>query len=179
MRRRGQLPLPEGPRRLLLIRAVSIAALVATGAYLAWRALFTVNLDAWFIGVPMLALEIHAAVGLALFTFSLWDVDRRPARRAPRRRPRIAVLIPTYNEGPEILLPTVAAATALEPVHETWLLDDGNRPEVAELAEALGAHYLARPSREHAKAGNINHALGVIDADLIAILDADHVASPD
>jgi cellulose synthase (UDP-forming) len=179
MRRRGQLPLPESPRRLLLIRAVSIAALVVTGAYLAWRALFTVNLDAWFIGVPMLALEVHAAVGLALFAFSLWDVDRRPPRRAPRRRPRIAVLIPTYNEGPEILVPTVAAATALEPVHETWLLDDGNRPEVAELAEALGAHYLARPSREHAKAGNINHALGVIDADLVAILDADHVASPD
>ena len=62
MRRRGQLPLPESPRRLLLIRAVSIAALVVTGAYLAWRALFTVNLDAWFIGVPMLALEVHAAV---------------------------------------------------------------------------------------------------------------------
>ncbi|HJP72249.1 MAG TPA: cellulose synthase catalytic subunit [Candidatus Limnocylindria bacterium] len=178
-RRRGQLPLPESPRRLLLIRSVSIAALAVTGAYLVWRALFTVNLGAWYIGVPMLALEVHAAIGLGLFAFSLWDVDRRPARRAPRRRPRIAVLIPTYNEGPEILVPTVAAATALEPVHETWLLDDGNRPEVAELAEALGARYLARPTHEHAKAGNLNHALGVVDADIIAVLDADHVASPD
>lgn len=178
-RRRGQLPLPESPRRLLLIRAVSIAALAVTGTYLAWRALFTVNLDAWYVGLPMLALEVHAALGLALFAFSLWDVDRRPARRAPRRRPRIAVLIPTYNEGPEILVPTIAAATALEPVHETWLLDDGNRPEIAELAEALGAHYLARPTHEHAKAGNINHALGVIDADIVAILDADHVAAPE
>jgi cellulose synthase (UDP-forming) len=177
--RRGQLPPPESPRRLLLIRTVSIAALTTTVAYLAWRALFTVNLDAWFVGLPMLALEIHAAMGLALFAFSLWDTDQRPARRAPRRRPRIAVLIPTYNEGPEILVPTVAAATALEPVHETWLLDDGNRPEVAELAAALGAHYLARPTHEHAKAGNLNHALGVIDADIIAVLDADHVAAPD
>jgi cellulose synthase (UDP-forming) len=178
-RRRGQLPLPESPRRLLLIRSVSIAALAVTLGYLVWRALFTVNLDAWFIGLPMLVLEIHAAIGLGLFTFSLWDVDQRPARRAPRRRPRIAVLIPTYNEGPEILVPTIAAATALEPVHETWLLDDGNRPEVAELAAALGAHYLARPTHEHAKAGNLNHALGVIEADIIAVLDADHVAAAD
>ena len=94
-----------------------------------------------------------------------------------RRLPRVAVLIPTYNEGPEILVPTIAAAVAMEPAHETWVLDDGERPEVERLAAALGAKYLARPTHEHAKAGNLNHALGVIQADIIAVLDADHVAA--
>ena len=178
-RRRGQLPPPDSPRRLLLIRGVALLALAATASYLGWRALATLNLDAWYLAVPMLAFEVHAAVGLGLFTFSLWDVDRRPARRPLTRIPSIAVVIPTYNEGPEILVPTIAAAVALEPAHETWVLDDGERPEVEQLANALGARYLARPTHEHAKAGNLNHALGVIEAEIMAVLDADHVAAPD
>ena len=178
-RRRGHLPPPDAPRRLLLIRSVTVVALVATVAYLAWRAFFTLNLDAWWIAIPMLVLEIHAAIGLGLFSFSLWDVDRRPARRPLGRTPSIAVVIPTYNEGPEILVPTIAAAVALEPAHETWVLDDGERPEVEELARSLGANYLARPTHEHAKAGNLNHALGIIDAEIMAVLDADHVAAPE
>lgn len=154
-------------------------ALVATAVYLGWRATSTLNLNAWYLAIPMLVLEIHAAMGLGLFAFSLWDVDVRPRRRGLRRIPSVAVLVPTYNEGPEILIPTISAAVALEPVHETWVLDDGDRPEIAELAERLGARYLTRPSHEHAKAGNLNHALGVVDAEILAILDADHVAAPD
>lgn len=178
-RRRGHLPPPDGARRLLLIRVVAVVALAATAAYLGWRATSTLNLDAWYLAVPMLVLEVHAGIGLALFAFSLWDVDRRPPRRALRRVPSVAVLIPTYNEGPEILVPTIAAAMAMEPAHETWVLDDGERPEIEQLARSLGAHYLARPTHEHAKAGNLNHALGVIEADLFAVLDADHVAAPE
>lgn len=161
------------------MRTVAVVALAVTGAYIGWRALATLNLEAWYLAFPMLVLEIHAALGLALFTFSLWDVDVRPVRRPLRGRRKVAVVVPTYNEGPEILIPTIAAAVALEPVHETWVLDDGERPEIAALAKALGARYLARPTHEHAKAGNLNHALGVIDADIMAVLDADHVASPE
>jgi cellulose synthase (UDP-forming) len=178
-RRRGHLPPPDSPNRLLLIRGVALLALAVTAAYLGWRALATLNLDAWYLAVPMLLLEVHAAIGLGLFTFSLWDVDRRPPRRALRRVPKIAVVIPTYNEGPEILVPTIAAAAALEPAHETWVLDDGERPEIEELARSLGVRYLARPTHEHAKAGNLNHALGLIDAEIMAVLDADHVAAPE
>ena len=178
-RRRGHLPPVDSPRRLLAIRIVAVLTLVATALYLMWRATSTLNLDAWYLALPMLMLELHAAVGLGLFTFSLWDVDVRPRHRFPRRLPSVAVLIPTYNEGEEILLPTIAAAVALEPAHETWVLDDGNRQEVAELAAALGARYLSRPTHEHAKAGNLNHALGVIDAEILAVLDADHVAAPE
>ena len=178
-RARGHLPPRETPHRLLLVRSVAVLALIATAIYLVWRATSTMNADAWWLSAPMLVLEMHAAAGIALFTFSLWDVDRRPPRRPLGRLPRVAVVIPTYNEGPEILIPTIAAAVSLEPVHETWVLDDGERPEIEELAAALGARYLARPTHEHAKAGNLNHALGVIDADIMAVLDADHVAQPE
>jgi cellulose synthase (UDP-forming) len=161
------------------IQALALVALAASLVYLGWRTFFTVDLSVWWLSVPLLAVEVHAVAGLALFTFSLWDLDAiRPP--APRRDTahRIAVLIPTYNEPTEILLPTVAAAAALQPAHETWVLDDGDRAEVRRLALDLGARYLTRPDRAHAKAGNINHALASIDADLVAVLDADHVAAP-
>jgi cellulose synthase (UDP-forming) len=175
-----ELPLPESPRRRLLIRSVGVIALAATLVYLAWRLTATIPLDVWWLSIPLFVLEVHAALGLALFTFSLWDVDRRPATDdvATTDR-RIAVLVPTYNEGLEVLVPTVAAALAMRVPHETWVLDDGDRPEVARLAADLGAKYLTRPEHDHAKAGNLNHALSIIDADLIGVLDADHVASPD
>ncbi|HET7490035.1 MAG TPA: glycosyltransferase [Acidimicrobiales bacterium] len=175
----AELPAAESPRRRLAVRAFALAALAVSVVYLAWRALFTLDLGAWWVSLPLFALELHAVAGLALFTFSLWDVDRRPAvTERHSTDQRVAVLIPTYNEPVEVLLPTIAAAVALEPQHETWVLDDGGRAEVVELAARLGARYLARSEHAHAKAGNVNNALKVVDADLVAVLDADHVAAP-
>jgi cellulose synthase (UDP-forming) len=174
------LPTPETPLRRWSIRTLALAALGVTTAYLAWRATATLDPANPWLSVLLLVLEVHAAFGLLLFTVSLWDIDHRPeVGRVGVPLGKVAVLIPTYNEGPEILLPTVAAAVAMRLPHETWVLDDGDRPEIARLASELGARYLARPTHEHAKAGNLNHALGVVEADFVAVLDADHVASPD
>ena len=174
------LPAPESAIRRTTIRAIALTALIVTAAYLGWRTVATVELSVWWVSIPLLVLEFHAALGLVLFTFSLWDVDRRPdARAVTETNVRVAVLIPTYNESLEILTPTIAAALAMHVEHETWVLDDGSRPEVQRLATDLGAHYLTRPDHTHAKAGNLNHALGVIEADFVAVLDADHVGAPD
>ena len=174
----GGLPARESARRRLVVRISAVLALTVGVAYLTWRVGFT--LGALWLAVPLWLLEVHAVVGLGLFTFSLWDLD---ASVVPvpvmSTHWRVAVLIPTYNEPSEVLLPTIAAATALEPAHETWVLDDGDRPWVRDLAATLGAQYLAREDHRHAKAGNINNALGHLDADLVAILDADHVVSPE
>jgi len=173
------LPAPESVQRRWAIRILALVALATTTAYLVWRTTATLDLSVWWLSVPLVLLELHAALGIALFTFSLWDVDRRPeTRRVTDTTDRLAVLIPTYNEGIEVLMPTVAAALAMQLPHETWVLDDGARPEVRRLARDLGAHYLARTEHAHAKAGNLNNALTVIDADFVAVLDADHVASP-
>jgi len=175
----AELPEPDSRRRKFAVRSVALLAIAVSVVYLCWRVLFTLDMGAWYLSVPLVLLEAHAVAGLALFTFSLWDVDAvAPAPERQRTDARVAVLIPTFNEPTEVLLPTVAAAVALQPDHETWVLDDGDRPEVRALADRLGARYLARTDRSHAKAGNINNALMVIDADLMAVLDADHVAAP-
>src|SRR5680860_804399 len=62
--------------RKRLTKGVSLAvlALLVSVAYLVWRATQTLDLAVWWLSVPLLLLEVHAVVGLALFTFSLWDV---------------------------------------------------------------------------------------------------------
>jgi len=174
----AEVPVPETASEQWRVRALALVALAVTAVYLTWRTTSTVDLSVWWVSIPLLLFEIHAAVGLGLFTFSLWDVDDKPVTaKVEATAMRIAVLVPTYNEGIEVLMPTVAAAVAMRLPHETWVLDDGNREDVAALARDLGARYVARPTHEHAKAGNINHALALIEADFIAVLDADHVAT--
>lgn len=176
MFRDGSLPPPETPARRALIHGFALAAIVVTAVYLIWRLTSTIALEWWWVAIPLFVVEVHNAFGLVLYTVALWTVDAGEAPHGTAlRRPRVAVLIPTYNEPPDVLLPTIAAAVALKPKHETWVLDDGARDEIRELAETLGARYLRRPSNAHAKAGNLNHALEHIDADIVGVLDADHV----
>ena len=94
----------------------------------------------------------------------MWNIDSHPlapVTEAPNGM-RVAVLIPTYNEPIEVLTPTVAAACELAPAHETWVLDDGDRPWVEEMCVAYGARYVRRAVHDHAKAGNMNHALALM-----------------
>jgi cellulose synthase (UDP-forming) len=173
------LPAAETPIRRSAIRGIALAALAVSAVYLLWRVMSTIDLAVWWVSVPMLVLEIHATLALALSAFSLWDVDAAPEARAlGRTKLKIAVVVPTVNEGIEILIPTIAAAAAMRVRHQTWVLDDGARPEVKKLARELGVKYLARAEHEHGRAGNLNDALSVIKADLVAVLDADHVADP-
>jgi cellulose synthase (UDP-forming) len=158
-----------------MVHVVAMLTVCATAAYLIWRAGWTLDGAALWIAVPFLIIELHNAVGLAVFSLSLWDIGAPPSPRAAHHDLRVAVVIPTYNESPAVLMPTIAASVALAPAHETWVLDDGRRPEIQELAERLGARYLTRPDNSHAKAGNLNNALRVIDVDIFAVLDADHV----
>lgn len=172
------LPQPESPGRRRVVHVAALVALAVGTAYLTWRLGFTLGANLW-IALPLWFLELHAFVGLALYSFSLWDLDAASVPRPVQTSSlRVAVLITTYNEPREILLPTVAAAVALAPHHDTWVLDDGERTWVRDLALSLGARYLSRHQHDHAKAGNLNNALDYIDADVYAVLDADHVVMP-
>jgi cellulose synthase (UDP-forming) len=124
----GAMPAPESPARKVLIRGVALLSLVVTAAYLAWRLTGTIDLAWWWVAIPLFAVEVHNALGLLLYTIALWDVDpvARPVSSSDTGW-RVAVLIPTYNEPSEVLLPTIAASVALAPEHETWVLDDGRR----------------------------------------------------
>ncbi len=178
----GELPAPESLRRRRVLHVLALAAVLSTAVYLTWRIGWTIPSGrALWVGVPFLLLELHGFVALVLFVVTTWDVS--PARTRPGRAedpaPTVTVLIATYDAPLVVLLPTVAAVLAMDEPHETWVLDDGDRAEVAEMCLALGARHVTRPVHDHAKAGNLNAALARVTTDLVAVFDADHVPEPD
>ncbi|MFI6323940.1 glycosyltransferase [Nonomuraea sp. NPDC050556] len=100
----------------------------------------------------------------------------------PRAVPAVDVFLPTLGEPLDVLRNTFVHVAAMEwngPL-TTWVLDDAARPEVADLADEYGFRYDSRPDRGHLKkAGNLNHGLGLSDAPLIAVFDADFCPRPD
>jgi cellulose synthase (UDP-forming) len=178
------LPAPEAALRRLGVQALAVLTIGLSLGYLVWRVGWTLEGTTLWLSVPLVLLEAHALIGLLLFTHDLWNVDVRPDpadvpadERVDVDALRVAVLVPTYDEPREVLLPTVAAAVSTRHPHDTWVLDDGDRPWVRELAGELGARYRSRSGGAHAKAGNINEALPDVDADVVAVVDADHVVS--
>lgn len=112
------------------------------------------------------------------------EASANPVEGFPDGPPLIDVLIPTYNEQREILYRTIVGAMAQDyPCFRVWVLDDGRRPWLAEMAEGLGAHYRTRGDNKHGKAGNMNAALEHLlnlpePPDAVAVLDADFIATP-
>jgi len=94
------------------------------------------------------------------------------------------VFIATYNEESDILERTIVGAMAINhPDLRVWVLDDGAREWVRQMAEELGAHYVCRMKGKHAKAGNVNNgleqALGTgRRPEFLLLLDADFVPQP-
>jgi cellulose synthase (UDP-forming) len=171
---------PEvGRARGLALRLLFVLDVVLAIRYLAWL------LQPGRPGQPVLYGMLVAAevFNLVQGVGFWWTTSRLGGRARATSTPvstAVDVLIPTYNEDVDIVEPTVAAAAALRgPDVRVALLDDGDRPEMAGLARRYGVAYVARPTHEGAKAGNINHSLARTDAPFVAILDCDHVPRPD
>jgi cellulose synthase (UDP-forming) len=138
------------------------------------------RLDAFFV-IVVLAAEFYAFVALILGYFqTLWPLRRTPVPlpEDPSKWPDVDLLITTYNEPLHLVKYTALAASNIdwpEGKLNVYLLDDGRREEFRAFAEQAGIGYMTRPNNEHAKAGNINHALERLESPFVAIFDADHV----
>ncbi len=159
-------------------------SLIASSRYIWWRLTRTLDLNPgveFSLGLGLLAAEIYTWTILVLgYLQNSRPLGREPAALPDDRAtwPSVDVLIPTFNEPLPIVIPTILAALALDwpagrlRVH---VLDDGGREEFREFAVRAGAHYVARADHSHAKAGNLNHALGVTDGQFVAVFDCDHI----
>lgn len=168
------------PNRIVRRTAI-VAAIAASIIYLSYRIVFTLNLSglyAAFASISLISAETYGCILMFLYFFQIWEL-REPKFRPPKPGQSVDVYIPTYNEPPELLRGTISAALAMRYPHETYVLDDGNRLEVAALSEELGAKYINRPTNLHAKAGNLNHAMEITTGDFVVIFDADHISRTD
>ncbi|HWM53881.1 MAG TPA: glycosyltransferase [Solirubrobacterales bacterium] len=165
-------------RHPLLLRSLAVAALVWGFGYLTWRVGWSGQGASPVAFGMLLITEIYGLWALGTLAWFSWS---RPAMTRPPATPghKVDVYVCTYNEPYEVVAATLAGCRALSYPHTTYLLDDGRREEMRELAELAGASYLTRPDNSHAKAGNINAALPRTDGELVLMLDADHVPMPD
>jgi len=162
------------PLRPLIVFLSGFASL----RYLHWRVSSTLSLtgplDASF-SLLLLAAELYGVLVLFLGYFQTIELEKRTPP-ALTRLPSVDVFVPSYNESIEIVRRTLLGALAIDyPRKQVFLLDDGRREAFEAMARELGCFYLTRPDNAHAKAGNLNHALGRTHGDLVAIFDADHV----
>lgn len=125
--------------------------------YMVWRGIYTIpdqTLATMVVGWTVFLAELYGLFQYCFFAYQAWsplDILKRTLvgcihQEYPKDRFRV------------------------------YVLDDGHRDEVRELAASLGCAYLRRPDRSlHAKAGNLNHALKRSDGELVALFDVDHV----
>lgn len=166
--------------------------------YFSWRIGNTLPTDQG--GLPalwsylFLALELVIVAGTSMTAITL---SRRTGKErtaeveagldwVDKTQPLVDLFVPTYNEPAEILERTIIGAVNQNyPNLRVWILDDGDRPWLKEMCDSYGAGYLTREGNAHAKAGNMNAALdtipamGLPEADFLAVLDADFVATPE
>lgn len=149
-------------------------------SYLVWRIFFTIDYGhnlTW--PLMLLFAEIYSFVVFAIFAFASINFRQKlPTIGAKDINyfPSVDIFICTYNESENILRDTITGCKNIEYKNKKiYLLDDGNRPNIKQLAADLGINYITRDSNEGFKAGNINNAVNHTDSELIACFDADHV----
>lgn len=165
-------------------------SLVVTMRYLYYRTFNTLNFDGWVnttFSLLLYAAELYAIGTLVLAYFQTLKLKHRRSVRLDvipfDQWPPVDVYIPTYNEDIEIVRKTALAAMAIDyPADKkrVYVLDDDRkyperRAQLRDMCEDIGCEMIIRDNNDHAKAGNINHALALTPGDLVLILDCDHI----
>lgn len=195
----------DSKKRIPRVFFLGIATFIVL-RYFFWRTLYTIEFTDWVSFSCALILYIGELYGMAIFMVgnfvNVSPITRKPAPiLSEEDAPTVDVFIPSYNESPELLEMTAAAALQMRYPKDklkVYICDDGGtdqkcnkgteesmasakqrRQDLMALCETLGAHYLTRPRNVHAKAGNLNEGMQKTNGDLVVIFDADHVPTED
>ena len=157
----------------LFARVLLLASVFVTLLYIYWRVAYSIPVKSGVIAsvcnLLLLAVEALGFVeSLALYANLVRKKNHPLPKIADEEYPEVDVFIATYNEPAELLRRTINGCVHMKypdrsKVH-IWLCDDNRRSEMRALAEEMGVGYFDRPDNEGAKAGNLNHALGLTSA---------------
>lgn len=161
--------------------------------YVLWRSIYTIPEPDTFLTTlwvdAFFAMELSSQLGALLISFFMSRTLNRSKEAESHQlsfssNAPVDVFIATYNESQEILERTIIGAKAIQhPDLRVWLLDDGARAEMSQLASELEIEYAFRVKGKHAKAGNVNNGLRLALAtdrppEFVLLLDADFVPRP-
>lgn len=175
--------------------------------YFYWRTFTTLGFNDTLSFTCAVILYLAEVYGFVVYILSIF-VNIDPLERQPvplpedeSEWPTVDVMIPSFDEDPELLEVTLLSALQMDYPQSkftVYLLDDGGtdqrcnvedparaniarqrRKTLSALCERLGATYMTRSKNVHAKAGNINNGLENSSGELILVLDADHAPTAD
>lgn len=181
--KKGKIKWKEGGYRIWFVLNILFSCI-----YLIWRLFFTIPFEYGSVsiiaGLVLFVVEFLGMLEAMVHFFNMNDVTARPLPEIPDDMyPDVDIFIATYNEPCDLLFKTVNGCKHIKYPNKAqvhiYLCDDGRRAEVKELALKMGVNYLDREDNEHAKAGNLNHALSVTKSPYIVTLDADMIPHSD
>lgn len=174
-----------GPRAALV---AIFASTLFTLIYLCWRFAFSIPTSYGWLAVTcnvlLLIVEVFGFAESLVHYRSMVNMSDHPLPTIDDGDyPDVDIFIATYNEPCDLLRRTINGCKHLRypdrsKVH-VWVCDDNRRPEMRALAEEMGVGYFDRPDNQGAKAGNLNHALGLTSAPYVVTLDADMIVRSD
>ncbi len=162
-------------------RAILLFSLLLYVRYMVWRGFYTLNtadlastVASWIVYLA----EVYGLLQFLFFSYQAWALTDRKSPPV-RRFPTVDIMVTVVNEPLYILKRTLIGCVEQDYPKDkfvVYVLDDGHRDDIKALAESLGCTYLRRHDRpRHAKAGNLNHALGLSSGELVGVFDVDHV----
>ena len=170
--------------RIALQRTVIVVSVFFTLMYIIWRIRFSVPVKEGWLAVTgnllLLAVEILGFFESMILYRNLMGMREHPLPVIENDEyPDVDIFIATYNEPCELLRKTINGCKHLKypdrnKVH-IWVCDDNRRSAMRELAEEMNVGYFDRPDNSGAKAGNLNHALGLTSSPYVVTLDADMI----
>lgn len=183
-------PIPYSLSRELLWQFLAVINLGIGAWYIYWRWTGSLNFDALWFSYPLVIAESLAYIGLVLFTFNLWKIkDTKPSKPpnmlsdvSPKvddfdREISVDIFFPSFDEKPELVELSLLDAKNIYYPHNIsiniYLLDDGQRDSMKNLADKLEIGYITRLNNIGYKAGNLRNAMGQTSGDFILICDAD------
>ena len=156
--------------------------------YLLWRMSYSIPLESGPLPIAicmlLLLVEMFGFVESVIHYESILGLRDHPLPKiADNEYPDVDIFIATYNEPCDLLRRTINGCTHLHYPDPSkmhiWVCDDNRRPAMRQLAEEMGVGYFDRPDNKGAKAGNLNHALGLTSAPYVVTLDADMIVRSD
>lgn len=164
-------------------------------AWSGYRLALTVDWNEQFFAPALVAVTLLFALGIQLARWFFLLLMVRPVHMEPEDSLRVALVtsfVPGL-ESLEMLQRTLEAMVRVRYPHQTWVLDEGDSPEVQELCQQLGVNHYSRkakrkylrddgPFKVKTKYGNYNSWLddiGYERYEMIACFDPDHIPYED
>jgi cellulose synthase (UDP-forming) len=161
-----------------LRKTTGVALIVASLVYAGWIAADLTVGDLW-LSLPFLLANSFLIFLLFITVYNNWHrLSLAVSAPPPYAKPRVAVLVPTYNEPPGMVRRTLESVLAQGWPHDRLVIvvgDDGHRAAIRAMVDDLQRSHPAallhyhRPPRKHtperrgdAKDGNLNSMLGFV-----------------